>query len=881
MSSSASAASAAAADPILVIDRVVTATSANALIQALLGLKEAIREGMELSPTTSDSIEEELWKALTLVLNGRHKAMTNMTQRDEAWQAVLHLYKQLAGGNRNSSSSNDNNNSITRSKAAAYYNTWLADPAWMPALVDIAAPSLATENNDQDASVVMIGTSASYTRVLALQTIVRACQVANAKIAQQALLETPQALTRLAELVIGNDTEEQLATLALQELAPLIGAWPAAAKVWVFSEVPERLLRQMEPWTGGNAVTADALRLITQLLSHDAMSVLLMTQSAPDWGPLLTRLLDLRQGQQYLDPDKIPSDDRKKHSTTINNAAATTDVDDLDDLLQKGNTTTKNKSSSQDDDDKTNRDDTITTTPSIPVPRLLPAEEDILRLVLELLRTLLQHPQVQKQVWQQEKRLVAMCWDWACMGPPVPMQHQQPDQAPSYPCAFSSIELQVQVLELVAEYFNDSTLLLDHPQWHGMDRLLYLVCTGGPGTTEVEQLQISQAAVAVLRRCLDGTVLAPQCVLAALAPPLLEQEQEEGEAAPHDSSSSTGDAAKAIVLPKLLQTVVEHIQQPPPTLSSSSSSSDNDRNSSSVGLIGSLSALALFQGDTEASKSLLLKFTTSSLLHDSWERLALELEQQQQHFKTGNSGTSEESVEATLRSQRIIVALLRWVGSWMTDAPLVTQAWLQDAESSAILGHLVKASSDDDGKITNHTTVVPTLASLVLGVALVNLPANQQDCGGWTKGTIVDVLQRGTSLPKRISQWEALRKSGTAHESILPWIQNSTERQAWGTWYTTALHQVRRAWIHHVTGGDDPNDDDDNDNAGGPSRKSLQAIVKQQAEEMERLRKELQSSQNTVKVQGKCCSNDREYVSNKCHVMIKEPFLTPRSKCSV
>eukprot|EP00977_Amphora_coffeiformis_P026387 scaffold25842_cov198-Amphora_coffeaeformis.AAC.42 len=874
--SSSTAASTPPADPILFIDRVVTATSANALVQALLGLKEALREGMQLqvqpepsssssfstttttttTTTTETTAETDLWKALVLILNGRHRAMINTTQRDEAWQAVLHLYKQLAPYNKN------NNN---KSKTKAFYETWLTDPGWMPALVDIAAPSTTHDDdddddngtktktntnnsdhgNDTDGTVTM--TAASYTRVLALQTIVRACQVANANLAQQALLQTPQALTRLAELVIGNDqdtstTDEQVATLALQELAPLIGAWPAAAKVWVFSEVPERLLRKIEPWTAGNAVTADALKLVTQLLSHEKNSVLLMTQSAPDWGPLLGRLLDLRQGQQFLHPDKIPTTWSSNKQNNNNNNTFAQDVDDLDDLLQKGSTSSSKTTTAS------SPDDTETTIPNIPVPRLLPAEEDILRLVLELLRTLLQHAQVRQQVWKQEKPLMAMCWDWACMGPPVPQQQLQQTTPPQsnpqsspYPCAFSSIDLQVQVLELVAEYFNDSTLLLDEPQWHGLDRLLYLVCTGGPGTTEREQYQISQAAVAVLRRCLQGTDLAPQCVLAALAPP-------------QDETMPADEAAKAIVLPKLLQTVVEHLQQSP--------SSDNNNSNTAVGLVGSLSALALFQGDTEASKSLLFKFTTPSLLHDSWERLALELEQQQRQLDN-NSGTSEESVEAVLRSQRTVVALLRWVGSWMTDAPLVTQAWLQDAESSAILGQLVKQQRQQqlstDGKNTsssNTNTVVPTLASLVLGVALVNLPAHSQDCGGWTKGTIVDVLQRGTSLPKRIAQWEALKKSGTAHEAILPWTGNATERQAWETWYADALHQVRQAWIQHVTGGDDPSNDDDDDDddkvdgkASGPSRKSLQAIVKQQAEEMERLRKELQASQNTVKSQ--------------------------------
>ena len=623
-------------------------------------------------------------------------------------------------------------------------------------------------------------------------------------------------MTRLADVVTA-DADEQVQSVALQQLAPVISAWPAAAKIWVFSEVPQLLLERVVTvqdndagaWTNGNAVTADALRCITACLSHEAAAVHLVTQSDPHWWPHVARLLDLRQGQYYLHPETLAKNKQQQYS---NKSAADT-TDDLDDLLAAGDK--KGTAQPANDNDAT---------PKPPVPYLMPAEEDVLKLVLELLRTCFQHDQVRLQVWKSERPIVALCWDWACMGPPPANGN--------FPCAFSSIDLQAQVLDLVALYLNNGTLLLD-PSWHGLDRLLYLVCTGGPGTTQTEQVQVSQAAVAVLRACLrDQPAIAQECLLAALAPP------PEGEV-------SEAERMQAAAMPRLLQTVVEQLQ------------STNDASSSCVGLIGALSALNLFAGTTEGQKSLLLKFATNSLLHDAWERLAVECEQlwpdEDSKRNRQSSGTSEEAVAKRVRSQTAVLSILRWVGAWMTDAPLVVQAFLQDASSAQIMGQLVQvpkeANADQAGKL------IATCASLVLGIALVNLP--KDDCGGWTSDTIVAVLGK---LPARMAQWEDLKKKSTAssNQELLPWTVNTVEAKAWQAWVSTQVLGVRKALIHFVAGsgsngGDD--DDDDDDDAppqdGGPSRKSLQAMLAQQAQEMERLQTELQASQLKVQAQGK------------------------------
>ena len=406
----------------------------------------------------------------------------------------------------------------------------------------------------------------------------------------------------------------------------------------------------------------------------------------------------------------------------------------------------------------------------------------------------------------------------------------------------------MQVLELVADYLCDASLLLD-ASWHGLDRLLYLACTGGPGVTVSEQWHISQAAVAVLRACLQrDPALAQDCLLAALAPP----PEQVGEGM--DATETSQTQLQAAAVPRLLQTVAEHLQ--------AVSDKDSEDTRQGVGLVGALSALSLFAGTTEAQKSLLLKLSTPSLLHDAWERLAVECEFWQT-LDNKSSGTSEESVAKRQMSQTIVLSILRWVGSWMTDAPLVVQGFLQDPSSAQIMGQLVKQGSSKNDN-DEASRLIGSVASLVLGVSLVYLPTDATaDCGGWTPDTIVHVLGR---LPTRMIQWDDLKKqkqsSSSVRKELLPWTCNTVEAMAWQSWVSSQVLQVRKALIHFMAGsgpGNDDNDDNDGDAPadGGPSRKSLQTMLAQQAEEMERLRNELQESQRKVQSQGRSEGNEK------------------------
>jgi hypothetical protein len=870
---------AASVDLFLLVDRVVTATTVNAVVQALLGIQEALRssteedgdDGFILEPAPvsvssnqakakaeEEEDEEEdnptlqLYNVLTDILRGVHPAVKSATQRDEVWQAVLKIYIWIA----KKQSKQQQQHHAKYYPLRLYYMGWLANPHWIPALVDICTPPTSADNHadaDADHPLYYAG---SYTRVLAIETIVRAAQLVPTA-TQQALLQTPQALHRLAELIMDSPTtavvvDEQVQITMLQQLAPIIASWPATAKIWVFHEVPQYLLRMccvvhdndialgtpVSGWTGGtNIMVQDGIPLITQLLSHDATSVQLVTQSDTQFWNLLAQLLDLRQGQEFINPSLIvkrkekqqqQNNDNKKSSSTKSKKTK----DDLDDLLLGTTTTTVTNDKETGATVKADTDENDAM--SIMVPRLTPAEESVLQNVLHLLRTVLVHDSVRSTASLTFWRYL---WDWACLGPPPPSLST--NQAP---CAWSSATLQAQVLQVLADYggTQGGKLLFD-PAWHVWDRLLYLACTGGPGVTDTERTQISQGAVAVLRACLEASPdLIQECLLLALAPPPQSPADEPGiDGTTTSTNEKESTALKASAVPRLLQTVVEHLQ-----------TADVSDNVHVVGLSGALSALGLIAGHNEAQKSMLLKLSTSTVLHDMWERLAVELERQSKLQEK----TSEEDVATLHHSKTLVLAILRLVGTWMADAPLVVQAWLQDAESVAIMGALLRTNKDKPAH--RFTDTVPIVASLILGVALVNLPKND-DCGGWTSDTIVDVLGNLTSRMTSWSQWD---HDDNEQESTMPWTANASEKQAWKVWYDDQVLHVRKALIRFVAGnpndGDDDDDDTDDRNGGGdvhgkgPSRKSLQSLLAQQAKEVEELRQRLKESQLTVTSQG-------------------------------
>ena len=334
-----------------------------------------------------------------------------------------------------------------------------------------------------------------YVRVLALK-VLEDLSKRHKSIAVNQWLQAPNGLHRIADLLaidVGiNPMEEAIRNQALIVAKSLAREAPIA-KVFLFAEVECKLLDlcwKKGGLTKGNPVVIDALELIQEILKHTDASLQDLMLQRPNVAPRLCMLLDLRGGDEFLHPTQ-------KFLKATQEGNGGDDDDDLDSLLASGDTKPK-------EDEKVSLEKSQ-------IPRLLPAEENVIKLVLNILRLLLETDSVRHVVWKQHNALCNMVWDLALvnnpMNPPV--------------CALPSSSLQQEALNVVADKFNDP-ITMDHLS--GLDRLLSLVCTGGGISDKFDdKLGLSQSALAVLRQSLPGDRI-HDILMRTLAPPPTEDE---------------------------------------------------------------------------------------------------------------------------------------------------------------------------------------------------------------------------------------------------------------------------------------------------------------------------------------------------------------------
>jgi chromosome segregation ATPase len=607
----------------------------------------------------------------------------------------------------------------------------------------------------------VMGTSEQpvYIRVLSLQLLKSLSQH---KSAQSQWLQAPNGLHRLGDLL--EETEEVVRNEALLVAHDLSKHAPIA-KVWIFAEVECKLLDAC--WTEGgltrgNPIVLDALKLIHQLLQHADSALQDLVWQRPSLAPRLAQLLDLRGGTQFLNPETTQPTKSK------NRKAQEDDDDDLDSLLQSGDVKNKNK---------------LPETPPEPVvPQLTDKEEEIVHQVLEILRLLVQSEPVRHSVWKRHAPLVSLVWELALVNPANPPV-----------CAMPSASLQQAALELVSQYFNHPETMDRHA---GLDRLLFLVCTGG-GTADnyAQQLGISQAALHVLRTTLTGDSI-HQVLLHTLAPP-----PQEDENAPPPGPT---------VVEKLWNTVAENLAPP-----AADSGVDVDKDKRKIFLSGALGGLAMLLPDS-TSREMMFKVTPPQADLDHMLQ------------------TLHEETDTDIRW-----TLLRFLCEWMDETPLIVQALLSSNESS----HLATLAVDPKASSFTH---------LLLGLAMEHMGDEESLCGGWTRAGILLILQQ-VGISKYTKSLEGLKK-----QKEFPWAACDLEFQYWTTWCTKAVWTVRKRVVKELTGGNSAGDNSDEEHtdetvgessAAPPSSgslKPLQKLIAQQAKELDDLKKDLAKAQSKV-----------------------------------
>lgn len=449
-----------------------------------------------------------------------------------------------------------------------------------------------------------------YVRVSALK-VLEELSKRHKSVAGSQWQRAPNGLHRLADLlaidVEVNPMEEAIRNQALV-VAKLLAREASVAKVFLFAEVECKLLDlcwNQGGLTKGGPIVIDSLELIQELLRHADTPLQDLVWQHPNVARRLAQLLDLRGGEEFLHPKKV------KKSTK---GPGTGGDDDLETLLTSGVT-------------KKEQPVVAERKEEVPVPRLLQSEEEVVNLVLNILRLLLETESLQSVIWTQYVGLCSLVWELALINPSIPPL-----------CALPSPTLQQRALDLVADKFNDPVTMTRHS---GLDRLLYLVCTGG-GTADQfdEKLGLSQSALAVLRQTLTGESI-HDILIRTLAPPPMED----------DDSPPPGPT----VVHKLWNTVQENLM-----LTTSETRT--------LFLSGALGGLGLMLCDEE-SKEIMFKVAAISM---------------------------DQFLESALNEKEELVqcSLLRFLCEWIYQCPFIARSLLCSHQSMHLAGMATKASSN-------------------------------------------------------------------------------------------------------------------------------------------------------------------------------------------
>jgi hypothetical protein len=758
-------------DAALLLDRFVSASTSEDVNDSLNCILRGLQKG-SIAPNEFYNEIEVLAALLQILQTNKYKELP----AEDSVAVAARIYLELLS----KTSSTGNKDGI---------NTILQEPSpgrLIETSIDVAS------NNDHAAG--------TYPRVICLQVLNSIC-TKSPKLAHQQLMQAPNGLHRLGDL-LKPDVPEQVRNEALL-LASTIAEWPAAAKVWMFSEVGDTVVQtaiREGGLTGGNVLVLDCLKLLKNLLKHDAALADLVFESAIVV-PSLARLLDLREGYAFRNPTQIEP-------------PPIVEDDDLDDLIASGGRINK-------DDDKSKSN----SLKGVVIPYLTQAEECIIEAVFDIVGTALEDQNVKFRVWKKQKSLGTIIWEMALISPPP---------GAAYTCAVPSINLQQRALQITALYFSHPDIIMN--RYNGIDRLLFVVCTGGRGQTMHEKTQLQQSALHIIRKTLSAE-MANQMLLYTQAPMMLEDDLA-------NNSDPSHKPPPAHVVKKLLNTAYENlmIQEENPSITPKPPSLNRK-----IFLSGSLGGLALLFTD-EASRSIFFRITqavesptengqmlcTPSLVDSVLECLMLEAE------RTTN-----------FEDDFISLHLIRYLLSWTYEAPIVVQAILSSPHASALsLAFYNSMSSSSDKSVT-----IGALINCLLGMCMEYM-GDESKCGGWTVSSIMEMIssKRGGGVSRFTARLEKLK---SIDHHLVPWSTCSLEWKIWNQWYDKIVLIVRKRVIQELTGGsaDDGQLSDEesevlNDVSPTKGQKSLQRLVSQQSSEIEKLREDLAQAKVQISSQG-------------------------------
>jgi chromosome segregation ATPase len=777
---------AAAIPASLVLDRLVSASSAEDAQSSLEKILEALQSNKKRSTSDDDGTQmapELIWSdpeiltALRHVLHtGQHKHHDMVVPVEEGASLVCKIYTEM----------------LEQEPKSPLLDK---DESLIEVLIDV----ISSDEKEVPSSGVPM-----YTRVLAVQLLTQLCKKSSKK-AQAQLLQAPNGLHRLGDLMHVNQ-EEIIRNEALL-LAQVIAEWPSCAKIWMFSEVADQVMflaLEEGGLTSGNLLVQDCLDLLYCLLKHDPNNLADLVFQSPTLASNLPRLLDLRQGTEFVNPRKKKAPVAKKD-------------DDLDDILKSASAT----------EPESQKDEVV-------IPRLTAGEEQVIQKMLNIMALLLESDALKESVWKGQLGLCSLLWELALVSPPPP-------QVP-FVCAVPSPQLQQKALETTALYFHDPVTMERHA---GLDRLLYLVCTGGLGATLKEKMGISQAALHVIRKTVSEES-ASQMLMHTLAPPMTTDE--------YDQNGEPRNAPPPpTVVHKLLNTVAENLTV--------TQGIDPERRK--LFLAGALGGLTIFLTD-QTSREVLLRITTNSTGGEDDNRDNPDPSRTTTTSLIDSILHALGTMEETQNPEDVFLSmtLLRFLCHWTVHAPLVAQTILSSNQSSIVLSALLGIKT----KSQSNKRGVSTLGKLLLGLAMEYMGDDEEKCGGWTRTSILELISKKSGgVSKYTSSLEQFKSVQDFGDSM-PWSVCELEFKVWSQWYSECVLLVRKRVVAELTGsgeGVEDETDDEGIQAGEPaatevsaggssSARSLQKLVYQQSKEIDELQ------QSLVKANAKIDSQQNE-----------------------
>ena len=335
-------------------------------------------------------------------------------------------------------------------------------------------------------------------------------------------------------------------------------------------------------------------------------------------------------------------------------------------------------------------------------------------------------------------------------------------------------------MNLVAEKFNDPIVM---DRLSGLDRLLYLVCTGGGISMSFERkLGISQSALAILRQTLAEDRI-HDILMRTLAPPPTEDEN--------------SPPAGPTVVEKLWNTVQENLNA-------------DQSEERILFLSGALGGLGLLLCDQQ-SREIMYKVAPISL-----DQIAESLSEENESF--------------------VKCSLLRFLCEWVYECPFIVHNLLSTTASTNLAG---MATTPSEHQALSH---------LLLGLSMTYL-TNEEECGGWTRNGILQIILK-VGISKYTSSLEELKTKSTQK---MPWIVSEMEHKSWKKFCRQAVLTIRKRVVEELSAGSgDTGDDSDDESTSHLSHLSsqgmrpLQKLISQQAKEIEDMSLRLENAEAKV-----------------------------------